>query len=463
MKIYNSLTRKKQEFTPLKKDAKEIGMYVCGPTVYDAGHLGHARSAVSFDLIRRYFLYKGFKVNFVSNITDVDDKIIKRAAELKISEPELAARIIPEYEKDYAALNVLPATHAPRATQYIPQMVALIADLIKKGYAYKTEDGIYFEVKKFKKYGKLSNKRLDELQMGSRVAIDEKKRSPEDFALWKAEKPGEPSFPGPAGLKGRPGWHIECSAMSMKLLGETFDIHGGGIDLIFPHHEDEIAQSEAVTDRQFARFWMHNGHIQINKEKMSKSLGNFFTIKKILAKYNPAVVRYFLLAQHYRMPIEFSDNLLEQAKSGLGRLHDFARRLESKAAPEGPQGAAALSIKKAIMKFEKAMDDDFDAPHALAAIFDFVRELNALMDKEALTSVDRECALKTVQNFNNVLGVFKIEGGAIDEDIKKMIEERNEAREKKNFAKSDEIRDSLKKRGIELEDTPKGTTWKRAL
>lgn len=458
MKIYNTLSQKKETFVPLKKGA--VGMYVCGPTVYDVGHLGHARAAVSFDVIRRYFQYKGFKVTFVSNITDVDDKIIKRAAQDGITEGALAAKIIPEYVKDYGALGVLPPDHQPRATEYIHRMVELAELLLKKGAAYATEDGIYFEVSKFKGYGKLSHKHLDELKAGARIAVDEKKKNPEDFALWKKEKPGEPAWQGPLGMQGRPGWHIECSAMSMDILGETFDIHGGGIDLQFPHHENEIAQSEMATGKPFARYWLHNGHIQVNREKMSKSLGNFFTIKEILAQYHPSVVRYFLISTHYRMPIEFSDDLLEQAKKSLQRLHDFMRRLEQKA--DGKGGFAAPLLQKVKKTFEAAMDDDFEIAKALAAIFEFLNEVNRLLDEKKLSQGEVDDVRGQMEQFDGVLDVFKIED-ALSDEVEKLIQERNEARRNKNFKRADEIRIQLAAKGIELEDTKSGTLWKKAL
>ncbi len=458
MKIYNTLSQKKETFVPLKKDA--AGMYVCGPTVYDVGHLGHARAAVSFDVIRRYLQYKGFKVTFVSNITDVDDKMIKRAAQESITEAELAAKIIPEYMNDYGALRVLPPDHQPRATEYITRMAALAELLLKKGAAYATEDGIYFEVSKFKEYGKLSHKHLDELKAGARIAVDEKKRNPEDFALWKKEKPGEPAWKGPLGMQGRPGWHIECSAMSMDLLGETFDIHGGGIDLQFPHHENEIAQSETATGKTFARYWLHNGHIQVNREKMSKSLGNFFTIKEILAKYHPSVVRYFLLSTHYRMPIDFSDDLLEQAKNSLQRLHDFMRRLDQKV--EGKSGFVVSILQKAEKAFEAAMDDDFEIAKALAAIFELLNEVNRLLDEKKLSYSEVDEVRGQMERFDSVLDVFRVEDESSSE-VEKLIEERNEARSKKDFKRADEIRKQLEKRGVILEDTKGRTLWKKAL
>lgn len=441
-------------------------MYVCGPTVYDVGHLGHARAAVSFDIIRRYFLYKNFKVIFVSNITDVDDKMIKRAAELKITETELAAKIIPEYEKDYSALHVLPPDHQPRATEYIPKMTVLIERLMKQGAAYQTQDGIYFEVSKYKKYGELSHQKLEELRAGSRIAVDEKKKNPEDFVLWKAAKPGEPKWKGPLGMAGRPGWHIECSAMSMDLLGETFDIHGGGIDLQFPHHEDERAQSEMATGKIFAKYWLHNGHIKVNKEKMSKSLGNFFTIKEILSKYHPLVVRYFLLSTHYRMPIDFSDDLLEQAKASLSRLKDcYAAVTRIANADDHDPNLFDIEnfISQARNDFQKAMDDDFEISGALAALFDFVSEINRRIKTDKLSCFQARKVLQFFHELDSVLAVMKDEQNELSDDTEHLIELRNEARRAKDFKRADEIRKQLKTRGIELEDTKGGTVWKKSL
>lgn len=441
-------------------------MYVCGPTVYDIAHLGHARSAVCFDLIRRYFLYRGFRVTFVSNITDVDDKMIKRAAEEKITEGALALKIIPEYEKDYAALNILPPDHQPRATAYIPQMVSFVEQLMNKGAAYATEDGVYFEVAKFHDYGKLSRQKLGALQSGARIAVDEKKKNPLDFALWKRARPGEPQWKGPVGMTGRPGWHIECSAMSMHLLGETFDIHGGGIDLQFPHHEDEIAQSEMASGKSFARYWLHNGHIQVNQEKMSKSLGNFFTIKEILAKYHPSVVRYFLLSSHYRMPIEFSDNLLEQAQHGLERLQDFFRSMErsmQKFLPEPPPASVATLIQEAQEKFEEALEDDFEISRALSVIFDFVNRINNLQYSDGIGTQGAEAILKFLRKIDAVLGVLESEKEKLSSEIEKLILEREAARKCKDFHRADDIRIKLEKKNILLEDTDGKTVWKRKL
>lgn len=465
MKIFSTLSQKKEEFKPIKKN--EVGMYVCGPTVYDVGHLGHARSAVSFDIIRRYFEYKGLRVTFVSNITDVDDKMIKRAAEEKITETQLAEKIIPEYAKDYGALGVKPPTHQPRATQYIKQMVRLIEKLLEKDIAYATEYGIYFEVSKFPGYGKLSGQNLQELRAGARIEVDEKKKNPEDFAVWKKEKQGEPSWEGPLGMPGRPGWHIECSAMSAELLGETFDIHGGGIDLQFPHHEDEIAQSEMASDKPFALYWLHNGHIRVNKEKMSKSLGNFFTIKDILKKHNSLVVRYFLLSTHYRMPIDLTDSLLEQAKNGLERLRDayanVKRVAEQKENTEASDFDVTAALNLAKSYFESAMDDDFEISRALAAVFELVNTMNVEIKNGNVNSKQAEQVVKFFEELDAVLGVITLEKPDVSSEIESLIAERNEARKKRDFKRSDELREDLEAKGIILEDTKEGTTWKHAL
>lgn len=468
MKIFNTLSRKKETFKPLNE--KEVKMYVCGPTVYDLAHLGHGRAAVSMDLIRRYLEYKGYKVTFVSNITDVDDKIIKRAAQEGITEKELAEKIIPEYEKDYASLNVKPPTNRPLATEYIKQMVELVEGLMAKGFAYATPDGVYFEVSKFKKYGKLSGQKLDELQSGARIAVDDKKKSPLDFALWKAAKEGEPAWPGPNGISGRPGWHIECSAMNKALLGETFDIHGGGADLIFPHHECEIAQSEAANGKQFVRYWVHNGHVMVNSEKMSKSLGNFTTLQDIFKQYSPVVVRYLLLSTHYRQPLNFTPEVLEQAKNSLQRLQDFARGLKVGygALPKDVceiEGGAQLMIDAEHEKkgFMENMDDDFEISGALSVVFNLIKAVNGLRTAGKLTQEDVDEAEEFLKDVDMVLGVIFVDEGALDEDVEKLIDERNEARGTKNFQRSDEIRVELEKRGIILEDSKDGTTWKRKL
>lgn len=459
MRIFNTFTKRKEKFLPLHEDL--VTMYLCGPTVYDKGHLGHARSAVAFDVIRKYLRYRGYKVKFVSNYTDVDDKMIKRAQERKITVKELAESIIPLYERDYGALGVEKPDVAPRATEFIAQIVDIVEKLLAVGVAYATDDGIYFSVRKFPAYGRLSHQKLDELIAGARVDINENKESPEDFALWKKERIGEPSWDGPSGMKGRPGWHIECSAMSMSLLGTTLDIHAGGQDLIFPHHEDEIAQSEAATGKKFARFWLHNGFIQINKEKMSKSLGNFFTIEDILKEYNPSVVRYFLLSTHYRMPIDFSNDLLEVAKASLMRFRDFTRAVlriaSDKAAVEGKY------TQKLSVDFEKAMDNDFEISEALAVLFEFVKKTNSRIAEGEFTVAEARETMRFFKKIDGIFGVLFDQELILDKEISDLIRERDEARNNKDFAKADAIRNDLKSRGIELEDTSEGTMWKKTL
>jgi cysteinyl-tRNA synthetase len=461
MRIFDTLTAKKETFKPI--NPSKIGMYVCGPTVYDLGHVGHGRSAVSFDIMRRYLKYKGYQVTFVTNYTDIDDKLIRRAGELKITVKELAERIIPEYARDYADLGVLAADFNPKATEYVAEMIELIQNLEKKGFTYVLDDGVYFEVSKFPEYGKLSKQKLDELQSGARVDVKVTKRNPQDFVLWKFSKPGEPTWESPWGA-GRPGWHIECSAMSRKLLGQPFDIHGGGLDLIFPHHECEIAQSEGAYQQPLARYWLHNGFININKEKMSKSLGNFFTLREIFQKYSPQALRLLFLQTHYRSPIEFSDKVLEQAKNSLMRLHDFARRLEGYQ-PEKSQTQTDFTdklIAETRQKFEAGLDDDFETSEALAAWFDFVKDMNRLMDINSISAEGKEKARYLMEALDNVLGVLQpIQKEEITAEIDELIKKREEARKVKNWEKSDEIRDQLLKMGIQLEDSAKGTVWKR--
>ncbi|MBU0667897.1 cysteine--tRNA ligase [Patescibacteria group bacterium] len=457
MKVYNTLSGKKEKFSPIH-DGK-VGMYVCGPTVYDFGHLGHGRSAVSFDVIRKYLVYKGFDVNFISNYTDIDDKMIARAEIMKISVSELAEKIIPEYRQDYAALGVLSGDEEPLATEHVYEMIEMIAGLEKKGHTYVISDGVYFDVKTFADYGKLSGQKMDELRAGVRKDINPEKRNHQDFVLWKLSKPGEPSWDSPWG-KGRPGWHIECSSMSRKYLGETFDIHGGGADLTFPHHECEIAQSEALSGRRFAKYWLHNGFIRIDNEKMSKSLGNFFTLRDIFKEYDPQVIRYMFLQTHYRSPIDFTNKLLEQSANSLMRVHDFFRRLsdyEGDGKDDMSEGIA--SIRK---RFEEAMNDDFETPVALAVCFDLIRIVNKKIDHGKLSTVGKEAILHLIEKFDSVLGIFKPTTLVkIGDDIEKLISERDKARANKDWVRADEIRDVLLERGIALEDSSGGTIWKK--
>lgn len=459
--VYNTLTRQKEIFR--EQESGKVKMYLCGPTVYDHGHLGHGRSAVSFDVIRRYleYVYGEENVIFVTNYTDIDDKMINRAAEEGITVAELAEKIIPEYQADYAALGVKPATIQTRATEpkYIESMIEIIRLLMEKGFAYELEDGVYFEIEKFGDYGKLSNQKLAELRAGSRVEADDRKRHPHDFVLWKKEKPGEPSWDSPWG-KGRPGWHIECSAMSRLNLGQPFDIHGGGMDLIFPHHEDEIAQSEAAYGVSFCRYWLHNGFINVNQEKMSKSLGNFFTLKDIFKKYDPRVVRYFYLTTHYRSPIEFSDAQLEQAKNALDRIRDFLINLmHYKGHGSHPELASRLDQLQT--EFQEAMNDDFDTPRALAALFSFIKHINIELGQGLLSTEDIRLILDKLRALDTVLNILPPISTELSVDLQQLIQGREAARREKDWQRADELRNELLAKGIEVEDTSSGTIWKR--
>ncbi|MEO2083001.1 MAG: cysteine--tRNA ligase [Desulfurobacteriaceae bacterium] len=469
IRVTDTLTEKKLEFKPLED--RVVKMYVCGPTVYDHAHVGHARSAVVFDVIRRWLEYRGYRVIYVRNYTDIDDKIIKRAKEEGIPWYEVAEKYIASYEEDMKALNVKEPTYKPRVTEHIREIIEMIDGLIEKGYAYEAEGNVYFSVEKFPEYGKLSKRKLEELRAGARVEPGEGKRNPLDFALWKRSKEGEPGWESPWGI-GRPGWHIECSAMSMKYLGETMDIHGGGLDLIFPHHENEIAQSEAYTGKTFARYWIHNGFVMVNKEKMSKSLGNFFTIKEILEEFSPDVLRLFLLSTRYRSPIDFSFERLKEAERGLSRLRNFldgVAAVETLAVKEG--GTEPLSVLYFKEAFEEAMDDDFNTAKAVGVLFDLVGRLNPVKDevlkRGKVTEAEKKILLDgagLIRSFLKVLG-FKLEErvrkGMEDELIKLLIEVRGELRKRKLFDLADRIRDGLKELGITLEDLPGGTIYKR--
>ena len=469
MKIFNTLTRRKEEFVPLEEG--KVKMYVCGPTVYNLIHIGNARPMIIFDTVRRYMEYKGYEVNYVSNFTDVDDKIIKKAIEEGVSAEEISTRYIKECKKDMADMNVKPATTAPQATQEIQGMIDMIQTLIDKGYAYPAADGtVYFRVKKFKEYGKLSHKNLDDLQSGFRslkVSGEDQKEDPLDFVLWKPKKEGEPSWPSPW-CDGRPGWHIECSVMSKKYLGEEIDIHAGGEDLIFPHHENEIAQSECCNGKIFARYWMHNGFLNIDNRKMSKSLGNFRTVRQIGEQYDLQVLRFFMLNAHYRSPLNFSADLMEAAKNSLERILEAAGKLSDRK----DNGAAEniteeeLALLKAaegfVTKFEAAMDDDFNTADALAAIFELVKFANTNVDENS----SREFAgglYEELFKLSDVLGL-KIEKKEeiLDKEIEDLIQERQAARKAKDFKRADEIRDELLKKGIILKDTREGVKWQRA-
>ena len=469
MKIFNTLTRRKEEFVPLEEG--KVKMYVCGPTVYNLIHIGNARPMIIFDTVRRYMEYKGYEVNYVSNFTDVDDKIIKKAIEEGVSAEEISTRYIKECKKDMADMNVKPATTAPQATQEIQGMIDMIQTLIDKGYAYPAADGtVYFRVKKFKEYGKLSHKNLDDLQSGFRslkVSGENQKEDPLDFVLWKPKKEGEPSWPSPW-CDGRPGWHIECSVMSKKYLGEEIDIHAGGEDLIFPHHENEIAQSECCNGKIFARYWMHNGFLNIDNRKMSKSLGNFRTVRQIGEQYDLQVLRFFMLNAHYRSPLNFSADLMEAAKNSLERILEAAGKLSDRkdnGAAENITEEELALLKEAegfVTKFEAAMDDDFNTADALAAIFELVKFANTNVDENS----SREFAgglYEELFKLSDVLGL-KIEKKEeiLDKEIEDLIQEHQAARKAKDFQRADEIRDELLKKGIILKDTREGVKWQRA-
>ena len=469
MKIFNTLTRRKEEFVPLEEG--KVKMYVCGPTVYNLIHIGNARPMIIFDTVRRYMEYKGYEVNYVSNFTDVDDKIIKKAIEEGVSAEEISTRYIKECKKDMADMNVKPATTAPQATQEIQGMIDMIQTLIDKGYAYPAADGtVYFRVKKFKEYGKLSHKNLDDLQSGFRslkVSGEDQKEDPLDFVLWKPKKEGEPSWPSPW-CDGRPGWHIECSVMSKKYLGEEIDIHAGGEDLIFPHHENEIAQSECCNGKIFTRYWMHNGVLNIDNRTMSKSLGNFRTVRQIGEQYDLQVLRFFMLNAHYRSPLNFSADLMEAAKNSLERILEAAGKLSDRkdnAAVENITEEELALLKEAegfVTKFEAAMDDDFNTADALAAIFELVKFANTNVNENS----SKEFAAGLYEELfklSDVLGL-KIEKKEeiLDKEIEDLIQERQAARKAKDFKRADEIRDELLKKGIILKDTREGVKWQRA-
>ena len=465
MKIFNTLDRKKEEFIPIEPG--KVRMYVCGPTVYNYIHIGNARPMIFFDTVRRYFEYRGYEVNYVSNYTDVDDKIIKAANEEGVDSHVISERFIAECKKDCEGMNVLPATTHPKATEEIGGMIDMISDLIEKGFAYEVNGTVYYRVRKFKDYGKLSGKNLDDLQAGNRTLLvtgEDEKEDPMDFVLWKPKKEGEPYWESPWG-KGRPGWHIECSVMSKKYLGEQIDIHGGGEDLIFPHHENEIAQSEASSGKTFANYWMHNAFLNIDGTKMSKSLGNFFTVRDISKKYDLQILRFFMLSAHYRSPLNFSAELMQQAKNGLDRIVTAVNRADELLgkAPAGAADAELTAQADALVaKFEEAMDDDFNTADGIAALFELVRFANSVLDEN--TSAD------TVKYFSDklhticdVFGIITdVKEEVLDADIEALIEERQAARKARNFAKADEIRDKLAAMGIQLKDTREGVKWSRA-
>jgi cysteinyl-tRNA synthetase len=495
LKIYNTLTGKKEPFEAIAP--KTVRMYVCGVTVYDYCHIGHARSALVFDVLRRYLEYSGYVVTFVKNFTDVDDKIIKRAHEQGVSCDAITAKYIQAYHEDMGKLGIRTATEEPKATEHIADIIQLTERLVTKGLAYVVDGDVYFEVSKYPEYGRLSKRRLEDLQAGARVEVDERKRHAMDFALWKSSKPGEPTWESPWG-SGRPGWHIECSAMSIRHLGETFDIHGGGMDLIFPHHENEIAQSCGATGKEFARYWVHNGFVQINKEKMSKSLGNFFTIREIFEKsewpedVTGEILRYFLLSTHYHGPLDFSDQALAEAKSALNGFYDLFVRLAESGGNATPNQSLGQAIDRCTTAFKAAMDDDLNTPVAIAALQGLRSDTNKLLGQN-LPSEGRRQVREAFRSLGNNLGLFhldldtkwqfkaeivgtsSVQAGAAtmkgtglvctplsDAIIETRIAERNDARRKKDFIKADEIRKELAAHGIIIEDKPDGTTrWKR--
>ncbi|MEN2994510.1 MAG: cysteine--tRNA ligase [Thermodesulfovibrio sp.] len=483
MRVFNTLTGKLEEFKPISD--KKVGIYACGVTVYDLCHIGHARSAIVFDVIVRYLRYKGYEVKFVKNFTDIDDKIINRANKEGVSWKEIAKKYTEEYYKDMDRLGIARADIEPKATEHINEMIEIIQTLINKGFAYEIEEehgkSVYFSVEKFPEYGKLSKKKIDELISGARVEVHEKKRNPLDFALWKASKPGEPWWDSPWG-KGRPGWHIECSAMSIKYLGETFDIHGGGADLIFPHHENEIAQSEAFTGKSFVKYWIHNGFVTINKEKMSKSLGNVLNIRDLLDIYDAEALRLFLLSSHYRSPIEFTHEYIKEAEASVDRVYSTIMRIEDFENCER-KNKSSIDLEKIKPKlenlrteFEKAMDDDFNTAKALGVIFDFIREINRFMDKKPSNNEEIEFLLRakeTIREIGSILNLFQRQPidwyrdllktkkiPITEEEIERLIKERVEARKIKDWQRADSIRSELLSKGIILEDKPGKTIWK---
>lgn len=467
MKIYNTLTQRKDEFIPIEEG--KVKMYVCGPTVYNYIHIGNARPAIIFDTLRRYFEYIGYDVNYVTNFTDVDDKIIKKANEEGVSASEISERYIEEFRKDMDALNVKVATCHPKATEEIEGMIEMIDTLIKKGHAYEKNGTVYFKTRSFDEYGKLSKKNIDDLEAGSRIAVNEEKEDPLDFVLWKPKKEGEPYWPSPWS-DGRPGWHIECSVMSRKYLGEQIDIHAGGEDLIFPHHENEIAQSEAANGKEFARYWMHNGFLNIDNKKMSKSEGNFFTVREICEQYPPQVIRFFMLNAHYRSPLNFSRELVEAAKNSLNRILTCVGQLNFLLKNEAWKSEAMSDEERKLYeevnalqeKFNSSMEDDLNTADAIAAIFEIVKLANTNCKSDSSKEFIQAVKDKIVM-LCDILGIIaEPEEELLDEEIEKLIEERQLARKNKDFARADEIRNLLLEKGIILEDTREGVRWKRS-
>ncbi len=466
MRIYNTLTQKKEEFIPIEEG--KVRMYVCGPTVYNYIHIGNARPVIFFDTVRRFLEYKGYQVNYVTNFTDVDDKIIKRALEEGVDSKDISERFIQEFIKDTQALNVLQASCHPKATEEIDDMIRMIGILIEKGHAYEKNGTVYYRTRSFKEYGKLSKKNIDDLEAGARIAVSEEKEDPMDFVLWKPKKEGEPYWSAPWS-DGRPGWHIECSVMSSKYLGEQIDIHGGGEDLIFPHHENEIAQSEAVSGKPFARYWMHNAFLNIDNKKMSKSDGNFFTVREILEQYSSEVLRFLMLNAHYRSPLNFSRDLMEAAKNSLNRILTSAGQLEYLLKSGVLKEGDSSSVEKELLKeaegfrenFDHAMEDDFNTADAITAIFELVRLANSNCNGDSTIGFVQELYDKILL-LCDVLGLkAHQEQELLAEEIEQLIEDRQNARRNKDFARADEIRQQLLEKGIVLEDTREGVRWKR--
>ena len=464
MKVYNTLNNKKEDFKTIVQG--EVSMYVCGPTVYNFFHIGNGRTFIVFDTIRRYLKYRGYKVNFIQNFTDIDDKMINKANEEGCTVKELGDRYIKEYYQDADGLNIERATVNPRATEFMVEMVEFIKGLIDKGFAYAIDGDVYFKTKSFEGYGKLSGQDIDQLQSGARINIDDRKQDPLDFALWKAKKEGEPAWESPWG-EGRPGWHIECSCMAKKLLGETIDIHAGGSDLAFPHHENEVAQSEALTGKPFANYWLHSAFVNVNNQKMSKSLNNFKTARETLKEYSSDIIRFLMLSAHYRQQLNFSDDLLESAKASIERLYNAVSKLEeiidqtSTQVMTDEENTYLSRLDKYRQKYIQKMDDDFNTADAITAIFDLVKDINTHMENTS----SKELAVKVldlIRELGSPLGILQNSTKVnLDEEIDNLVQERQEARKNRDFKRSDEIRDELKARGIVLEDTPQGVRWKK--
>ncbi|MEQ8154443.1 MAG: cysteine--tRNA ligase [Clostridiaceae bacterium] len=464
MKVYNTLTRKKEEFVPITPG--EVKMYVCGPTVYNYFHIGNGRTFIVFDTIRKYLEYRGYEVKFIQNFTDIDDKMINKANEEETTVKEVGDRYITEYYKDADGLNIKRATKNPRATEYMNEIISFVQELIEKGFAYEVNGDVYFRTKRFQDYGKLSGQSLEDLQAGARISVDERKEDPMDFAVWKSQKPGEPGWDCPWG-KGRPGWHIECSCMAKNILGDTIDIHAGGSDLVFPHHENEIAQSEALTGKPFANYWLHSAFLNVNNQKMSKSLNNFITARDALGKYDADVIRFLMLSGHYRVQLNFSEELLDSAKASVERLYNAISNLEN-LSDEVSEEKLREEEKEYLdyldgyrKRFIEKMDDDFNTADAISVIFDLARDINSNV-KAGSSKELVQGALEIIRELGNPLGILqKSTKVSLEDEIEKLVQERQKARKEKNFALADKIRDDLKARGIVLEDTPQGIRWKK--